>query len=129
MDRKPVESEHTLGPVGGAAVGLPGLARTGPGRRLHRLRRRGAGAAPRRRDWGPPAELTPRRTALAALALIASASLVVWSDGLDWTPDRMLLVFLAPALVLRRAWRYLGDFVPFAILIFAYAECRGLAHL
>jgi hypothetical protein len=84
---------------------------------------------PRTRDWGAPADLTRTRAAFAALALLASASLVVWSDGLDWTPDRILLVFLAPALVLRRAWRYLGDFVPFAILIFAYAECRGLAHL
>ncbi len=41
----------------------------------------------------------------------------------------MLLVFLAPALVLRRGVRYLRDFAPFALLIFAYAECRGLAHL
>ena len=66
---------------------------------------------------------------LALVALAASASLVTWSDGLDWTPDRMLLVFLAPALVLRRAGRYLRDFAPFALLIFAYAECRGLAHV
>ena len=65
----------------------------------------------------------------ALLALAVSASLVTWSDGLDWTPDRMLLVFLAPALVLRRGLRYLRDFAPFAILIFAYAECRGLAHV
>ena len=41
----------------------------------------------------------------------------------------MLLVFLTPALVLRRTTRYLRDFVPFALLIVAYAECRGLAHL
>jgi membrane-associated phospholipid phosphatase len=61
--------------------------------------------------------------------LAASASLVTWSDGLSWTPDRMLLVFLPPALVLRRARRYLLDFVPFALLILAYAECRGLAHV
>jgi len=74
----------------------------------------------RQRDW---------RLALALLALVLSASLVTWSDGLDWTPDRMLLVFLAPALVLRRGALYLRDFVPFAILIFAYAECRGLAHV
>ncbi|HZQ04230.1 MAG TPA: phosphatase PAP2 family protein [Gaiellaceae bacterium] len=74
----------------------------------------------RARDWRLP---------LALAALAASASLVTWSDGLDWTPDRMLLVFLAPALVLRRGVRYLRDFAPFALLIFAYAECRGLAHL
>ncbi|HEX5146881.1 MAG TPA: hypothetical protein VFV85_07640, partial [Conexibacter sp.] len=56
----------------------------------------------------------PSAQMLAALAaLLASASAVTLVDGLDWTPDRMLLVFLAPALVLRRARRYLLDFVPF----------------
>ena len=69
------------------------------------------------------------RLPLAFVALAASASLVTWSDGLDWTPDRMLLIFLPPALVLRRGVRYLRDFAPFALLIFAYAECRGLAHV
>jgi len=72
----------------------------------------------------------PSAQMLGALAaLLASASAVTLVDGLDWTPDRMLLVFLAPALVLRRARRYLLDFVPFALLILLYAETRGLAHL
>jgi PAP2 superfamily protein len=65
----------------------------------------------------------------AMLALAVSASAVTWADGLDWTPDRVLLVFLPPALVLGRTRRYLLDFVPFALLILAYAECRGLAHV
>jgi hypothetical protein len=69
------------------------------------------------------------RALCAALALLVSMSIVTWNEGLDWTPDRVVLVFLAPALVLRRSRRYLLDFVPFALLIFAYAECRGLAHL
>jgi hypothetical protein len=69
------------------------------------------------------------RTIGAVLALAAAATAVTWADGLDWTPDRVLLVFLAPALVLRRGRRYLVDFVPFALLIMLYAECRGLAHL
>jgi hypothetical protein len=73
--------------------------------------------------------LPSARTVAALAALVASATAVTWADGLDWTPDRMLLVFLAPALVLRRARRYLLDFVPFALLILLYAECRGLAHL
>jgi hypothetical protein len=121
VDLNPVESERTLGPMGGdAVVGLPGLVRTRP-----RLRRR----AERVRDWGPPVALTPARGAAAALALLATAALVTWSDGLDWTPDRMLLVFLVPAAVLGRPWRYLGDFAPFALLIFAYAELRGLGHV
>src|SRR5262249_597554 len=59
----------------------------------------------------------------------AAPAAVTWTDGLDWAPDRVLLVFLAPALVLRRARRYVVDFVPFALLIMLYAECRGLAHL
>jgi hypothetical protein len=69
------------------------------------------------------------RTLAALAALVVSAAIVTWADGLDWTPDRMLLVFLAPALVLRRARCYLVDFVPFALLILLYAEFRGLAHL
>ena len=69
------------------------------------------------------------RTLAAIAAFAASAAAVTWAGGLDWTPDRVLLVFLAPALVLRRARRYLVDFVPFALLILLYAECRGLAHL
>jgi hypothetical protein len=73
--------------------------------------------------------LPSARSAAALLAFAAAATAVTWADGLDWTPDRMLLVFLAPALVLRRARRYLVDFVPFALLIMLYAECRGLAHL
>jgi membrane-associated phospholipid phosphatase len=73
--------------------------------------------------------LPAARTAAALLALVVSAAAVTWADGLDWTPDRMLLVFLAPALVLGRGRRYLLDFVPFAVLILAYAETRGLAHI
>jgi hypothetical protein len=69
------------------------------------------------------------RTLVAVLALAAAAGAVTWNGGLDWTPDPALLVFLAPAAVLRRTRRYLLDFVPFALLIMLYAECRGLAHL
>jgi PAP2 superfamily len=65
----------------------------------------------------------------AAVAFVLAATAVTWVDGLDWTPDRVLLVFLAPALVLGRGRRYMLDFVPFALLIMLYAECRGLAHL
>src|SRR5262249_57120524 len=120
MDRKPVESEHTLGPFGGeAAVALPGLVRT------ERPRRR----VPRLREWSSTVAPTRTRATLAGIALAASAALVTWTDGLECTPDRMLLVFLVRALLLRRATSYLRDFVPFALLIFAYAELRGLAHV
>jgi hypothetical protein len=140
VDSKPIENERTLGPVAsrGAAeavvlpqryLPLPGLAR---GRRWAALRRRGRRLAEswtRGLDTSPAAGLTARTLALAATALLVSAALVTWSEGLDWTPDRMLLVFLAPALVMRRSLRYLGDFVPFALLVVAYAELRGLAHV
>jgi hypothetical protein len=119
MDRKPVDNERTLGPVGGeAVVALPGLVRP---RRRFRL--------PRTIDWGAPVAPSRARAAVAGIALVAAAAAVTWQDGLDWTPDRMLFVFLVPALVLGGARKYLRDFVPFAILIFAYAELRGLAHL
>jgi hypothetical protein len=73
--------------------------------------------------------LPSARAAAAAAAFLVAAATVTWVDGLDWTPDRVLLVFLAPAAVLGRGRRYLLDFVPFALLIMLYAECRGLAHL
>jgi hypothetical protein len=73
--------------------------------------------------------LPSARAVAAVVAFAAAATVVTWSDGLDWTPDRMLVVFLGPALVLRRGRRYVVDFVPFALLIMLYAECRGLAHL
>lgn len=73
--------------------------------------------------------LASARNLAAAAALAASASAVTLADGLDWTPDRVLLVFLPPAIVLGRTRRYLLDFVPFALLIIAYAELRGLAHI
>ncbi|MBV8079411.1 MAG: phosphatase PAP2 family protein [Actinobacteria bacterium] len=116
IEHEAVDNEHTLGPVPshGAAEAIAVLPRPALGvPSLPRVRLRGRIG----------------RVPLAILTLFASASVVTWSDGLSWTPDRMLLIFLAPALVLRRGRRYLRDFVPFAVLIFLYAECRGLAHV
>jgi hypothetical protein len=142
VDTKPIENERTLGPVasrGGAEavatlprspqLGLPGFVHRS--RRLHVGRRALTAVSGWTRDLdrSPAAGLSAPRFALAAASLLASASLVTWADGLNWTPDRMLLVFLPPALIMRRTTRYLKDFVPFVLLIVAYAECRGLAHL
>jgi hypothetical protein len=81
-------------------------------------------------DWGPPREDLDRRTLLlAALALVASLTIAVATSGLALSPDRFLLVLLAPALVLGRARRYLRDFAPFAVMLVVYAQCRGIAHL
>jgi hypothetical protein len=49
--------------------------------------------------------------------------------GLSLTPDRFILILLLPAIVIGRPWRFLADFVPFALLIVLYAELRGLAHV
>ncbi len=48
--------------------------------------------------------------------------------GLSLTPDRYLLVLLAPALVIGRGRRFLLDWVPFVALIVLYEESRGIAH-
>ena len=131
IEHKPIDNERTLGPVASRGVAEAVALPPGGALRLPDLsrQRRVARAWLRRRVLDEPAAPALSTLALAALALAASASAVTWSDGLDWTPDRMLLVFLAPALVLRRARGYLRDFVPFALLIVAYAECRGLAHV
>jgi membrane-associated phospholipid phosphatase len=83
----------------------------------------------RERDWGPPrAELTTRRLALVLVGFCAATAAGIWAFGLYWTPERPLLIFLVPALLLGRPRRYLFDFAPFAVLILLYAESRGLAH-
>jgi membrane-associated phospholipid phosphatase len=80
--------------------------------------------------WGPPREdLTRRMAALATVGLLGALAVAVWLFGLGLTPDRYLLVLLVPALLLRRARRYLLDFVPFAALLVIYAQSRGIAHL
>jgi membrane-associated phospholipid phosphatase len=87
------------------------------------------GRAPDER-WGPACgELSVRTAVLAAVvfALVLAAAISVF--GLSLTPDRYLLVLLAPAVVVRRTRRYLLDFLPFAALILVYAEARGMAHV
>ena len=80
--------------------------------------------------WGPPrAQLDTATAALSALAFSIAFAAALAVFGLSLTPDRLLVVLLAPALVLRRARRYVLDFVPFAALILVYAELRGLAHV
>jgi membrane-associated phospholipid phosphatase len=80
--------------------------------------------------WGPPRqELDARTLVLAGVALLAALSLAVWQLGLGLTAELYLLVLVAPALVLRRARRYLLDFIPFGALLLLYAQSRGIAHL
>jgi membrane-associated phospholipid phosphatase len=79
--------------------------------------------------WGPPRTAIDGRTAALAGTVFGIALLAqVLTFGLSLTPDRYLLVLLAPALVLGRGRRFLLDFVPFVVLIVVYEECRGIAH-
>jgi membrane-associated phospholipid phosphatase len=48
--------------------------------------------------------------------------------GLSLTVERMVLVLLVPAFVLRCSRAFLRDFLPFAALLILYAELRGVAH-
>ncbi len=107
-------------------IALPGLTREPKPlteKQLERRRRRAA-------TWGPPRPDLDRRTlglALVALLLALGTAIAIFGPGI--TTDRYLLVLLAPALVLRRGKVYLRDFGLFALLIFAYSEARGLAHV
>jgi membrane-associated phospholipid phosphatase len=65
---------------------------------------------------------------LAAVAFAVALLAQVLTFGVSLTPDRYILVLLAPALVLGRGRRFLLDFVPFVALIVLYEECRGIAH-
>ena len=79
--------------------------------------------------WGPPRRGVDRPTVILAIVAYAAALLAqVFTFGLSLTPDRYLLVLLAPALVLGRGRRFLLDWVPFVALIVLYEESRGLAH-
>jgi PAP2 superfamily protein len=79
--------------------------------------------------WGPPRAHIDRPTAILALvAFLIALGAQILTFGLSLTPDRYLLVLLAPALVIGRGRRFMLDFVPFVLLIVWYEECRGLAH-
>jgi membrane-associated phospholipid phosphatase len=80
--------------------------------------------------WGPPrADLDRRTLALTLVVLACSLGAAVGVFGMALTTDRYLLVLLLPALVMRRGKVYLRDFGVFALLVFAYSEMRGVAHI
>jgi PAP2 superfamily len=79
--------------------------------------------------WGPPRPHPDRATVLLAAVAFAVALLAqLLTFGVSLTPDRYVLVLLAPALVLGRGRRFMLDFVPFVALIVLYEESRGIAH-
>jgi PAP2 superfamily len=75
------------------------------------------------------ADLSRGRLVATAAAFAGALTIGLALFGLSLTPDRFLLILLAPAIVLGRPWRFLGDFFPFAALVILYAELRGLAHV
>jgi hypothetical protein len=68
-----------------------------------------------------------RRAALATGAFLVTAW-VLGLDGVLPSAHRWFLVLLAPALVYRRARRYVLDFAPFAIGVLVYEWARTTAH-
>jgi len=66
---------------------------------------------------------------LAAVAFAIALGAQILTFGLSLTPDRYVLVLLAPALILGVGRRFALDFVPFVLLIVLYEECRGIAHI
>lgn len=110
-------------------LGVPTLVRRQRQAEERRPQEQGARRRERDWDWGPPrAALTRGRLALVVLGFSLAAAVGVWVFGLYWTPDRALLFFFVPAVLLSRSRRYLLDFVPFAVLLLLYGESRGLAH-
>jgi membrane-associated phospholipid phosphatase len=80
--------------------------------------------------WGPArVDLDRRTAAFAGAGLVTALALAVWLFGLGLTPDKYLVVLLVPALIIRRARRYVFDFIPFGVLLVIYAQSRGIAHL
>jgi hypothetical protein len=81
------------------------------------------------RRFGPPVgDVDAATIALAAVAYALALLAQLLTFGLSLTPDRYVLVLLAPALVLGCGRRFMLDFVPFVALVVLYEECRGLAH-
>jgi membrane-associated phospholipid phosphatase len=91
--------------------------------RAHHASRRGE-------RWGPPCRRPDGATwLLAGVAFAVALGAQILTFGLSLTPDRYVLVLLAPALVLGCGRRLMLDFVPFVLLIVLYEECRGIAHI
>ena len=110
-------------------LGVPALVRRQREAEERRPHEDGRRRREREWSWGPPrAELTRRHLAVVAIGFCAAAAVGVSVFGLYWTPERPLLIFFVPAVLLARGRRYLLDFVPFAALLLLYGESRGLAH-
>jgi membrane-associated phospholipid phosphatase len=120
------------GAVAPQAGDLAVASLVGGERRAEERRAQGDGKEPGEGDggrWGPPRTgIDGGTAALAAVAFGIALLAQVLTFGLSLTPDRYVLVLLAPALVLGRGRRFLLDFVPFVVLIVVYEECRGIAH-
>src|SRR5207244_902871 len=139
-----IDQDEALGPVDPGlpvqrvrALPEPSHLRVAPLVRRERRAEEGQPSENGQRDrqqraerWGPPRERIGRWSAVvAALAFAAAFAVAVATSGLALSPDRYLLVLLAPAIVIRRARRYVLDFLPFGLLLVLYSESRGIAHI
>jgi membrane-associated phospholipid phosphatase len=143
VKERPEDQHEPLRPVDPGVVVENGSAR--PEARhlavpalVRRQRQAGEGQAPegrqhddarRQRRFGPPVQGVDGATiALAAAAYAAALLAQLLTFGVSLTPDRYVLVLLAPTLVLGCGRRFVLDFIPFVALVVLYEECRGLAH-
>jgi hypothetical protein len=72
---------------------------------------------------------TRRRVATLVLAYLAGLGAMILVKGVFLSADRYFLILLVPALALRTGRAYIRDFLPFILLVLAYEEARGVAHL
>jgi hypothetical protein len=143
MEHRPKDEQQALRAIDPGALIEPGAAAPEPGdlavatlvggeRGAEERRADGDGERHRGGDgerWGPPRRDIDRPTAVLAGVAFAIALLAqLLTFGVSLTPDRYVLVLLAPALVIGRGRRFLLDFIPFVALIVLYEECRGIAH-
>jgi membrane-associated phospholipid phosphatase len=70
-----------------------------------------------------------RREVAALSVFVAALTIEIALFGVPLTPERFLLAPLAAAIVLRRTFPYIRDFLPFLLLILLYEELRGVAHV
>lgn len=61
---------------------------------------------------------------LAYLGLISA--FMIWR-GVSGSPDYLLLLLLPVAIASGRFWRFLGDWIPFIVIVLAYEAMRGVA--
>jgi hypothetical protein len=63
---------------------------------------------------------------LSLLYVVAAVSILVYL-GISIYPDRLLLIFLVPALLMGRVILFIRDWIPFVVILLSYEFLRGFA--